>query len=380
MSKRKLLLADDSLTIQKVVNLTFADEGIEVITVGDGDSAMEKWSETAPDLVLADVHMPGLNGYEVCEKIKQSKNLRKTPVILLVGSFEPFDETEAERVGADGFLTKPFQSIRQLVGKVTQLLAPVNNVENTDLTESAAPLGDDSFADTQEFVPSDYAPLGEENVQFGDVAAGMDDEMIQTNYPASGFALNELAKFETKEIFEPVEEEVTAENEEREEIEAEDAAEIDALADDPEKLILQSSAFDEAETRTIDDTSAASQADSILGSDENDLLELPFIENETNEERGSSAAARITPGYEVKNQVTRKSGALRKAVDISSSGRRRRLSSPTETEQLSPETIDAIAEQVAEKISDKVIREIAEKVVPQLADLIVRKMSEKKPD
>jgi CheY-like chemotaxis protein len=122
VAQRKLLLADDSITIQKVVNLTFADEGIEVITVGDGDSAMDKLEEVKPDLIMADVNMPGLNGYQICERIRQSEDLKKTPVILLVGSFEPFDEAEAKRVGANDFLTKPFQSIRQLVSKVTDLL------------------------------------------------------------------------------------------------------------------------------------------------------------------------------------------------------------------------------------------------------------------
>ncbi len=123
MSK-KLLLADDSVTIQKVVNLTFADEGIDVITVGDGDTAIKLVTELKPDIVIADVHMPGLNGYQVCEKIKTTEELKKIPVILLVGTFEPFDEEEAKRVGADDFLTKPFQSIRLLISKVSDLLEP----------------------------------------------------------------------------------------------------------------------------------------------------------------------------------------------------------------------------------------------------------------
>jgi CheY-like chemotaxis protein len=123
LATRKLLLADDSVTIQKVVNLTFADEGMEVNSVGDGDSAVEKLEELMPDIVLADVHMPGLNGYQVCEHIKTSSQFGHIPVILLVGSFEPFDEDEARRVGADDYLTKPFQSIRQLVSRVGTLLS-----------------------------------------------------------------------------------------------------------------------------------------------------------------------------------------------------------------------------------------------------------------
>ena len=120
---RKLLLADDSATIQKVVDLTFSDEGLEVITVSDGQQALEKLEEVMPDIVLADVFMPGLNGYQVCEHIKRTERFRHIPVMLLVGSFEPFDEAEARRVGADDYLTKPFQSIRTLIAKVGNLLS-----------------------------------------------------------------------------------------------------------------------------------------------------------------------------------------------------------------------------------------------------------------
>ncbi len=199
VSKQKLLLADDSVTIQKVVNLTFADEGIEVISVGDGDSAMEKILETSPDLIMVDVNMPGLNGYQICENLRNNPALSHTPVILLVGSFEPFDEEEAKRVGADDYLTKPFQSIRQLVQKVTTLLnaektngyvaavKPEIKVENTP--EMILPVTD-KFADTLE----DYSVQAETS-DFGDVTD--DDEMIQTSrFPA--FTADEVPRFETE--------------------------------------------------------------------------------------------------------------------------------------------------------------------------------------
>jgi CheY-like chemotaxis protein len=129
---RKLLLADDSVTIQKVINLTFSDEGIEVTTVGNGELAISKLDELQPDIVLADVFMPGRSGYEVCEHIKRDERFRHIPVLLLVGSFEPFDEAEARRVGADDYLTKPFQSIRQLVSKVTSLLSGESGAQKQD--------------------------------------------------------------------------------------------------------------------------------------------------------------------------------------------------------------------------------------------------------
>src|ERR1051325_8419609 len=140
---RKLLLADDSATIQKVVDLTFSDEGLEVITVGDGQQAIEKLDEVMPDIVLADVFMPGLNGYQVCEYIKRTERFQHIPVMLLVGSFEPFDEAEARRVGADDYLTKPFQSIRSLIGKVGNLLSGGDRGSEEATTSKLAPPPDD---------------------------------------------------------------------------------------------------------------------------------------------------------------------------------------------------------------------------------------------
>ena len=117
----RILLADDSITIQKVVNLTFADEGIEVVAVSSGDIAERRLPEISPDLVLADIFMPGKNGYELCEAIKENSQFQHVPVVLLVGAFEPFDQAEANRVKADAHLTKPFES-RTLVETVRRLI------------------------------------------------------------------------------------------------------------------------------------------------------------------------------------------------------------------------------------------------------------------
>lgn len=221
MSKRKLLLADDSVTIQKVVNLTFADEGIDVIAVGNGDQAMERISELRPDMVLADVNMPGLTGYQICERLRGNPDTSTIPVLLLVGSFEPFDAAEARRVGANGHLTKPFQSIRQLVAKVSELMqetsteAPESAMLPDEETASDAfsvdiephqehadrpthwseavveepetqdidHLYKDSFAQTVEIPHSEtFHAEASAAERFADV--GMDDEMIETTYHA----------------------------------------------------------------------------------------------------------------------------------------------------------------------------------------------------
>ena len=140
MATRKLLLADDSITIQKVVNLTFADEGIDVISVGDGDTAVQRVFEEMPDIVMADVNMPGLSGYEVCERMRTDEKTRNIPVILLAGAFEKFDEEEAKRVGSSAHLTKPFQSIRLLVNQVTDLIESNRNLAAPDRSDEPEPI------------------------------------------------------------------------------------------------------------------------------------------------------------------------------------------------------------------------------------------------
>jgi CheY-like chemotaxis protein len=109
MSKT-LLLADDSVTIQKVVGISFANEDVRIVTVDNGDDAVTRAKEIQPDIVLADVVMPGKSGYEVCASLKEDPALSGVPVLLLTGTFETFDEDRAARVGADGHITKPFEA------------------------------------------------------------------------------------------------------------------------------------------------------------------------------------------------------------------------------------------------------------------------------
>ncbi|MBK9372293.1 MAG: response regulator [Holophagales bacterium] len=117
----KILLADDSLTIQKVVELTFSDAETRLMAVGSGDRAVQALDDFQPDIVLADVVMPGLTGYDVCEAVKRRSGGPFVPVVLLTGTFEPFDRARAERVGSDAIVTKPFDS-HALQGLVRDLV------------------------------------------------------------------------------------------------------------------------------------------------------------------------------------------------------------------------------------------------------------------
>src|SRR5258708_285631 len=105
-----------------MVGLALKDQGIDVVAVGNGEAAVRKISDIHPDLVLADVFMPVRNGYEVCKYVKDDRTLAHIPVILLVGAFDPLDEQEAQRVGADGVLKKPFVPPDPLVAMVKSAL------------------------------------------------------------------------------------------------------------------------------------------------------------------------------------------------------------------------------------------------------------------
>jgi CheY-like chemotaxis protein len=118
----KILVADDNSNIQRMVGLALKDQGIDVVAVGNGEAAVRKISEIRPDLVLADVFMPVRNGYEVCQYVKEDPSLKHIPVILLVGAFDPLDEQEAQRVGADGVLKKPFVPADPLIVMVKSAL------------------------------------------------------------------------------------------------------------------------------------------------------------------------------------------------------------------------------------------------------------------
>ncbi len=120
--RKKLLLADDSVTIQRVIELTFAGEDVQVLAVGDGEEAIARIPIEKPDIILADIGMPKRNGYEVSAFVKSNPELEKIPVLLLAGAFEPVDEAKAKEAKCDGVLVKPFEPhhviarVRELIG------------------------------------------------------------------------------------------------------------------------------------------------------------------------------------------------------------------------------------------------------------------------
>jgi CheY-like chemotaxis protein len=117
----KILLADDSITIQKVVGIIFGGDDYSLTVVDNGKAAVEKAQEINPDVLLIDALMPGMSGYEVCEAVRAIPSLAAKPIILLTGTFEKFDEDKAKSCGADDSMAKPFES-QQIVNKVKEML------------------------------------------------------------------------------------------------------------------------------------------------------------------------------------------------------------------------------------------------------------------
>jgi CheY-like chemotaxis protein len=121
MSKT-LLLADASVTIQRVIELTFSHEDIRVVSVADGNRAIQ-WLDTERcDVVLADVDLPDVDGYSVAAHMKKSARLKPVPVLLLAGAFDPVDQDRVRTIGVDGVIVKPFEP-QVVVSRVKELLA-----------------------------------------------------------------------------------------------------------------------------------------------------------------------------------------------------------------------------------------------------------------
>src|SRR5689334_18968409 len=153
MMAHRVILADDSVAIHRVVNLTFTGEDVEIVSVHNGTDAIRKANEQAPDLVIADIFMPGLNGYDVCARLRQQSATRNVPVILLVGAFESFDQAKANEVGATAHIMKPIEP--------QSLLKLVNGLLNQPRKEYAA----------------ESAEAGRNGV---DTASGLSSEKAQT--------------------------------------------------------------------------------------------------------------------------------------------------------------------------------------------------------
>ncbi len=183
----KILVADDNSNIQKMVGLALKDQGIDVVAVGNGEAAVRKISDLKPDLVLADVFMPVRNGYEVCQYVKMDPSLAHIPVILLVGAFDPLDEQEAQRVGADGVLKKPFVPPDPLISMVKSALqragVALGNAHAAKTAERDVMKGTDLLMPSSASVPTMGTPPPPMPTHAPDIAP-LDQESFVDEVPA----------------------------------------------------------------------------------------------------------------------------------------------------------------------------------------------------
>ncbi len=135
--RKTLLLADDSVTVRRVIEQTFADEPIDVVTVGDGPAALVRLAAEAPDVLLADIGMPAPDGYELALHVRRTPALAHIPVILLTGAFDPVDHARARDAGCAGVLVKPFDP-QMLIARVRQLLEARRPVPGAPVDDPSA--------------------------------------------------------------------------------------------------------------------------------------------------------------------------------------------------------------------------------------------------
>jgi len=406
MSK-KILLADDSLTIQKVVELTFSDSDYDLICVGNGLRALEKVREDRPDLILADVVMPEKNGYEVCEAIKADSATNRIPVILLTGTFEPFDRPRAERIGADAIVSKPFDS-QQLLRQVeallskTPLVSPEISAAATmalripqEIALSAgAPSARATERATEEaepfdagFGPDDFTgsiriPTGdpfEEEYGRGDV-----DSAIE----AFGRAEAPSPKAEAGAPFEVVEESEEsswlAEEPERHPGSPADASPSSSPWMSAPGMPPAPALFSPEPERSSESSEATSPPrEAMHGGAERfepsatDAPEIQEITADAAKELFEVAPAAPPPASspaEIPTSAADASPHELEALAQTSSipELAKMLSSVSRPADLSDADIDRLAARIVEKLSDRIIREIAWEVIPDMAEIVIK--------
>ena len=414
-----MLLADDSIAIQKVIDLTFSDEGMDVVTVGDGQDAIEKLNQWTPDVVLADIFMPGVDGYALCRYIKENKRFQDVPVMLLVGSFEPFDEAEAKRAGADDVVTKPFQSIRDLVSRVGSLVSQEDAMQQ-ETADQYPVLG---LSQTEEepvgYPSNDATPAGSVRSNADLLSAEQPDIKVFVEAPsmapdATVFVEAPVMEVEPAVITEhtcpPVIDLQTADTKKLEPVSTATTAEMETfelqVADEEPANELAHEEFDPSlslgepapekfedegvlDLGDIDTFAAAVDEDDFVLNLEVDSVTLssapiapvseptPFESvRQTIEESGDAPDTPFADAPETPFQKFTEAALTRVTDEPTDEVSAAPLSEHSQTSGLSADEIEAISRRVVEQLSDKVVREIAWEVVPELSELLIKRRLE----
>jgi CheY-like chemotaxis protein len=118
---KQILLVEDSVTMQKVVQIAFAKEDYQVTVVSSADEAMSRLKEARPDVVLVDAGLTGKNGYDLATAVRAESNGKDVPILLLTSNFNPYDEARGQRAGVTASLVKPFDT-QSVIDRVNALV------------------------------------------------------------------------------------------------------------------------------------------------------------------------------------------------------------------------------------------------------------------
>jgi CheY-like chemotaxis protein len=339
---KKILLADDSITIQKVVELTLSEGDYQVFSVGNGAQALKKIDEVRPDVALLDVIMPEANGYEVCAQVKRNPETSWIPVLLLTGTFEPFDRKRADAAGANGHITKPFES-QMLISKVEELIAssrhPVAEAQRLGRMEIVAGgdtrSGEEPSAETGPAPEAKAQPVDEDlELTEGSIVPDRFDDQGERAHQTGSEGI-QTVRLSSQEVL---------------------PAGVAPLL---------------GEVPSASDPGAPLEAWDELASD----LGTPPAVDSFRGMAPSAEAAPIDPapssvpeaesGFEPPSSPTPLEPITHSAEPFPPSG-------PASPGMLSAADVDRVAARVVEQMSEKVIREIAWEIIPELAESLIR--------
>ncbi len=392
---KTILLADDSVTIQKVVELTFMDEDYQVVATGDGASALEQIPELNPDLVIADVHMPGADGYEVCRRTKAAHP--SIPVLLLVGTFEQFDEQKAAAVQADGHLKKPFDS-QDLLSQVESLVGGAGEAAEAAEPAAAVPGAEDEIFELDQAPPM-VGDLEPPSLEVPDLEA---PPAVETETAAPDFFSTPMPDLDAApppavEVTEtaPVDlgafgaeppavdleaptHHVPTVDPEGFEVEALEAPSLEAPAiEDFELAEAEPAAEDVSEAATWDSIpvtvgrSAAGEPAAEEVAAEEPAFEEPVVE-ETIEAVPAAEPEVAAPEVEDEPAVEAPAAEEPTVAAVASVGAAEPTVAANGSGPLSDEDIERIAQRVAELVGGKALRDVAWEVLPDLAEVIIK--------
>lgn len=139
MPSRTILFADDSATMRTIMEKAFFAEDFEVVTVPSGEAAMTRAKEIRPNVILVDSGMIGVSGYDVCKAVRDDPSIAHTPVVIMSGVSNPYDENKAREVGATDHVKKPFDTAK-LIEKMVELAGGAKDVDTVTAPAAAPPI------------------------------------------------------------------------------------------------------------------------------------------------------------------------------------------------------------------------------------------------